>query len=259
MTIDGEVIPFKMLAEEGVSEVNGIVSRLVEEVEARLDDDQVLELFHSQGLLDRVRAGARTWQMLGVSVGSVAEKCGTAVARLEAVLTLLGVDSVNSLGADGDRTRNSLVNGEKTSEQRPASLWEHATQFEALVAVVENVKLARLVEAVLQACRRVEDGIRAHRDGAVCRSGSRWRASPDLPLVRICRCRAPCCGCTWSACCRYSGSFRIVRRCVPADCRCHSCALQPALGAVWTLGDDWGGRSVRNCDWLCSALCLNLK
>ena len=73
MTIDGEVIPFKMLAEEGVAEVNGIVSRLVEEVEARLDDDQVLELFHSQCLLDWVRAGARKWQMLGVSVGSVAE------------------------------------------------------------------------------------------------------------------------------------------------------------------------------------------
>ena len=36
MTIDGEVIPFKMLAEEGVAEVNGFLSRLVEEVEARL-------------------------------------------------------------------------------------------------------------------------------------------------------------------------------------------------------------------------------
>ena len=82
VTIDGEVIPFKMLAEEGVSEVNGFVSRLVEEVEARLDDDQVLELFHSQGLLHQVRAGARKWQMLGVSVGSVAEKCETAVPRL---------------------------------------------------------------------------------------------------------------------------------------------------------------------------------
>ena len=114
MTIDGEVIPFKMLAEEGVAEVNGFVSSLVEEVEAGLDDDQVLELFHSQGLLDRVRAGARKWQMLGVSVGSVA-KCETAVTRLEAVLTSLGVDSVNSLCADGDRTRNSLVNREKTS------------------------------------------------------------------------------------------------------------------------------------------------
>ena len=49
-----------------------------------------------------MRAGARKWQMLGVSVGSVAEKCETAVARLEAVLTLLGVDSVNSLCPDGD-------------------------------------------------------------------------------------------------------------------------------------------------------------
>ena len=202
-----------MLAEEGVAEVNGFVSRLVED-EARLDDDQVLELFHSQGLLDRVRAGARKWQMLGVSVGSVAEKCETAVARLEAVLTSLGVASANSLCADGDPTRNSLVNREKTSEQRPASLWERATQFEALVAVVVNVKLARLVEAVLQARRRVEDGIRAHRHGAVCRSGSRWRASLDFPLVRICRCRAACCGCTWSACCRCSGS-QSARRVVP--------------------------------------------
>ena len=154
------------------------------------------------------------WQMLGVSVGSVAEKCESAVARLEAVLTLLGVDSVNSLCADGDPTRNSPVNREKTSEQRPASLWERATQFEALIAVVVNVKQSRLVQAVLQARRRVEDGIRAHRHGAVCRSGSRWRASPDLPLVRICRCRAPCCGCTWSACCRCSGS-QSARRVVP--------------------------------------------
>ena len=81
----------------------------------------MLELCHSQGLLDRVRAGARKWQMLGVSVGSVAEKCETAVARLGAVLTSLGVDSVNSICVDGDQTRNSLVNREKTSEQRPAS------------------------------------------------------------------------------------------------------------------------------------------
>ena len=101
VTIDGAAILFKMLAEKGVAEVNGFVSRIVKEVEARLDD-QVLELFHSQGLLHRVRAGARKWQMLGVSVGSVAEKWETAVARLEAVLTLLGVDSVNSLCADGD-------------------------------------------------------------------------------------------------------------------------------------------------------------
>ena len=55
MTIDGAAILFKMLAEKGVAEVNGFVSRIVEEVEARLDDDQVLELFHSQGLLHRVR------------------------------------------------------------------------------------------------------------------------------------------------------------------------------------------------------------
>ena len=58
MTIDCAAIPFKMLAEKGVAD-NGFVSRIVEEVEARLDDDQVLELFHSQGLLHRVRAGAR--------------------------------------------------------------------------------------------------------------------------------------------------------------------------------------------------------
>ena len=57
MKTEREVNPFKMLAEEGVAGVNGFVSSLVEEVEARLDDDQVLELFHSQGLLDQVRAG----------------------------------------------------------------------------------------------------------------------------------------------------------------------------------------------------------
>ena len=119
MTIDGAAIPFKMLAEKGVAEVNGFVSRLVEEVEARLDDDQVLELFHSLGLLDRVRAGARKWQMLGVSVGSVAEKCETTVARLEAVLTLLGVDSVNSLCADGDPGKEPET--VQDTEQRPAS------------------------------------------------------------------------------------------------------------------------------------------
>ena len=105
----------------------------MEEVEARLDDDQVLELFHSQGLLDRVRAGARKWQMLGVSVGSVAEKCETAVARLEAVLTLLSVASEKSLCADGDPGKEPETVQE--TEQRPASLWECATQFEALVAV----------------------------------------------------------------------------------------------------------------------------
>ena len=32
VTIDGEVIPFEMLAKEGVSEVNGFVSRVVGEV-----------------------------------------------------------------------------------------------------------------------------------------------------------------------------------------------------------------------------------
>ena len=81
------------------------------------------------------------------------------------------------------------------------------------------MKQSRLVEAVLQARRRVEDGIRAHRHGAVCRSGSRWRASLDFPLVRICRCRAACCGCTWSACCRCSGSqsARRARSALYAD------------------------------------------
>ena len=160
MTIDGEVIPFKMLADEGVAEVNGIVSRLVEEVEARLDDDQVLELFYSQGLLDRVRPGARKWQLLGVSVDGIEENCEAAVTRLEAVLTLLSVDSEKSLCADGDSGKEPET--VQATEQRPASFRERATQFEALVDMVENVKQLRLVEALLQFRRRVEDGIRAH-------------------------------------------------------------------------------------------------
>ena len=94
--------------------------------------------------------------------------------------------------------------------------------------MVEKEKQSRLVEAVLQACRRVEDGIRAHRDGAVCRSGRRWRASPDLPLVRICRCRAPCCGCTWSACCRCSGS-QSARRVVPHYVQMRASRLPDAI------------------------------
>ena len=68
MKTEREVNPFKMLAEEGVAGVNGFVSSLVEGVEARLDYDDVSELIHSQGLLDRVRPGARKWQLLSVSV-----------------------------------------------------------------------------------------------------------------------------------------------------------------------------------------------
>ena len=167
MTVDGEVIPFKMLAEEGVAEVNGFVSSLVEEVEARLDDDQVLELFHSQGLLHQVRAGVRKWQMLGVSVGSVAEKCETAVDTSGSRAHFAWrVDSVNSFCAHGARTRNSSRKPRKDQRAKTSVLeGVFATQFEALVAVVETREaMARLVEAVLQARRRVEDGIRAHRE-----------------------------------------------------------------------------------------------
>ena len=126
MTIDGAAIPFKMLAEEGVAEVNGFVSRIVEEVEARLDDDQVLELFHSQGLLHQVRAGARKWQVLGVSVDGVEEKCEAAVTRLEAVLTSLGVDSVNSLCADGDPNPKQFRKPSK--DQRPCGSVPHSSR-----------------------------------------------------------------------------------------------------------------------------------
>ena len=89
MTTEHEVNHFEMLAEKGVAEVIRFVSRLVDEIEATLDDDQVLELFHSQGLLHQVRAGARKWQVLGVSVDGFEEWCEVAVTRLEAVLTVV--------------------------------------------------------------------------------------------------------------------------------------------------------------------------
>ena len=58
--------------------------------------------------------------------------------------------------------------------------------------MVENAKQSRLVEAVLQARRHVENGIQAHRHGAVCSSGSRWSASLDLPLVIMLRVYMEC-------------------------------------------------------------------
>ena len=92
---------------------------------------------------------------------------------------------------------------------------------------------------------------------ADCRSGSWCRASLDLPLARIRRCRAPqsagahgvhAVG-AWGVK-AFAGLFRIVRRCAPADCQCHSCAVPPALGAVWTLGHDWVERCAGTCDVL---------
>ena len=128
MTIDGEVNPFKMLAEEGVAEVNPFLSSLVEGVEARLDYDDVSELFHSQGALDQVRAGARKWHVLGVSVDGVEEKCEAAVTRLEAVLFVLSGAAVKSLCADGDPGKEPET--VQDTEQRPTSLWERAAQFD---------------------------------------------------------------------------------------------------------------------------------
>ena len=58
MTIEHEVNPFK-IGLERASLRSTAVSRLVEEVEARLGGDQELKLFLSQGVLDWVRAGAR--------------------------------------------------------------------------------------------------------------------------------------------------------------------------------------------------------
>ena len=118
MKTEREVNPFKMLAEEGVAGVNGFVSSLVEEVDARLDYDDVSELFHSQGALDQVRAGARKWQVLGVSVDGVEEKCEAAVTSLEAVLFVLSGAAVQSLCAGRrpwEGTRNSPGHRAKTS------------------------------------------------------------------------------------------------------------------------------------------------
>ena len=122
MKTEREVNPFKMLAEEGVAGVNGFVSSLVEGVEARLDYDDVSELFHSQGALDQVRAGARKWQVLGVSVDGVEEKCEAAVTRLEAVLFVLSGAAVQSLCADGDPGEEPET--VQYTEQRPASFRE---------------------------------------------------------------------------------------------------------------------------------------
>ena len=63
-----EVDRFKVLAEEGVAEINGFASGLVEGAEARLDNGDVSELFHLRGVLDWVRTSARVWLMLGFSV-----------------------------------------------------------------------------------------------------------------------------------------------------------------------------------------------
>ena len=81
------------------------------------------------GALSLTGSSGHKWQMLGVSVISVAEKCETAVARLKAVLTSLGVDSVNSLRAHGDRTRNSLVNEKASKDQRPSGSAPHNSRL----------------------------------------------------------------------------------------------------------------------------------
>ena len=51
---------------------------------------------------------------------------------------------------------------DRVTVQRPASVRELAVQFEAGVALVENVKQPRLIVAVREARIRVENGIRAH-------------------------------------------------------------------------------------------------
>ena len=128
MTTEHEMNPFKMLAEEGVAEVNGFVSRLVGEVDARLGDDQVLELFYSQGLLDRVRPGARKWQLLGVFIDGIEENCEVAVTRLEAVLTLLSVDSEKSLCRTATLGRNPKQSRQRRKDQHPSGSAPHSSR-----------------------------------------------------------------------------------------------------------------------------------
>ena len=75
--------------------------------------------------------------MLCVFADGLEETCGAAVARPEAVLVVLSSAPAPSLRAE-NLGKEPETN--QDAKQRPASVRKRATQFEALVAVDENVK-----------------------------------------------------------------------------------------------------------------------